>query len=309
MRALAERSAAAGDFDGAVGYWRQAIALNPRDESLLMNLAWAYHDGGQMEAAIACLEELLERELSRRIFTGFAFDELVRIYKRERLLDRLVAICERVVAAQPDDFALLGELGEAYLQAERATDAAAVFRRMLRLDPRESVVYCRLGDALVAAGDFAGAEEAYETATSIDPEVTGLFFSRLAAAFHKAGHLGEAERALRRSIAHDADQPAYYLSLGDILLEGGDAPGAFAAYEVAVRLNGKDAGNYYHRLGNAFMKFARYAEAARAYDAAALAEPANPLYLLRLAEACLAGGDKAGAQAALARARRAGDGS
>lgn len=28
---------------------------------------------------------LLERELKRRVFTGFAYDELVRIYKQEAL--------------------------------------------------------------------------------------------------------------------------------------------------------------------------------------------------------------------------------
>lgn len=304
LRAEAERCAEAGMFDEAAALWRRAIALNPHDESLLLNLAWTYYDGGLLDETIACFEALFEREVSRKIFTGFAFDELVRIYKRENLIDRLVAICERAVAAQPEDFALLGDLGEAYLKAGMATEAAAVFRKMIRLDPRESVVYCRLGDALTALGDLVGAKESYERAATIDPETAGLFFSRFAEVLRKSGHLTVAEQAIRRSIDHDAMQPTYYLSLGDILLEGGDTEGAFRAYGEAVRLNFKDAGNYYHRLGNTFMRAAMYADAVKAFREATLAEPFNPLYLLRLAEAYLASGHKQEAEETLIRAIR-----
>jgi len=300
---LAEDHMEAGRFAEAIPLLLHLRDLHRGEDSYVMKLAWAYHDNGQLAEALACLEELFEKEVSRRIFTGFAFDELVRIYKRENMTDRLVAICERAVAAQPDDFSLLGDLAEAYLKAEMAAEAVSVFQRMIALDPRESVVYCRMGDALIALDDEEGAERAYEKAISLDPQDTGLYYSRLADAFLKADRLASAERAIRKGIAFDDTKPAFHLALGDILLAGGDTEGAFSAYEEAVRLFEGAAGAYYQRLGNSLMKKSLPAEACRAFRLAVAAEPANPLYLLRLAEAYLADGLYEEAQEALRRAQ------
>ena len=88
------------------GKYREAIVLceeihkaYPEEESVLLMLSWAYYDSGDTKQAIKHLNTLLERELKRKVFTGFAFDELVRIYKQEKNFHKLVEICERAVAA------------------------------------------------------------------------------------------------------------------------------------------------------------------------------------------------------------------
>jgi len=116
-RALVEECLKAKRFEEAISFYRQLIDLNPGDNSYRLGLAWAYHDCGKADQAVACFEQVFEKELQRRIFTGFAFDELVRIYKESKKYDRLVDVCERAMAAQPEDVALLGELGDGHSYA------------------------------------------------------------------------------------------------------------------------------------------------------------------------------------------------
>lgn len=285
----------------AVKVYRAMVELFPKDDSYRLKLAWAYHDSGQIEEAIACFEEIFEREVSRDVFTGFAFDELVRIYKREGMTDRLVKLCERASGAYPEDVSLLGDLGDAYMRAHMPHRAVEVFRKMVEMDPLETMSYCRLGEALIIVNDLEGAEEAYEKAATIDPEGTGIYYEHMTRAYLEAGMLEGALSAVKKCIAFDATQPSYYLTMGDILVEVGDVEGAFQAYGQAVDLRREFTGSYYHRLGNTFVKASLFEEACRAFRMAAEAEPTTPIHLLRLAEASLAMGDEEEALKALAR--------
>ena len=92
-QALVEECLKAKRFEEAIALYRQLINLNPADDSYRLGLAWTYHDCGNADQAVACFEHVFEKELQRRIFTGFAFDELVRIFKENKKYDRLVEIC------------------------------------------------------------------------------------------------------------------------------------------------------------------------------------------------------------------------
>ena len=134
LRASADALATQGRYREAAEIYGELTRSAPDDESHRLALAWAHYDAGETEQAIRCFEELFERELSRDVFTGFAFDELARIFKERRLYERLVRLCERVAAVQPDDAGLLAELGDAYLRSKRAGEAAGAFRRILAID-------------------------------------------------------------------------------------------------------------------------------------------------------------------------------
>lgn len=286
----AEGHLQAGRYDEAIALYQTLVEQHPEDDSYLLSLAWACHDCGQIEDAVAWFEKLFDREVSRRIFSGFAFDELVRIFKRQERHDRLLTICERALAAQPGDFSLMGDLGEAYLKMGQTEKAVSVFRQMTEMEPEAAMVFCQLGNALIALHDFTGADEAYERAATIDPDLEAAYYYRLAEEYRKAGEQGQAEQAIRRSLAQEATEPAYHLFLGDLFIGDGRTDEGWTAYEAAVGLRPASAGVYYHRLGNTLTQAKHHERAVLAFQKAIVAEPENPFYRLRLAEALAAMG-------------------
>ena len=285
MGKVAEGHLQKGEYQAAIDLYEKLIERNPGDDSFVLALAWAYHDGGFMDKAIDYFEKLLEKELQRKIFTGFAFDELVRIFKRDGHHDRLVVICERAMVAQPGDYALMGDLGEAYLKTGGIEKAVAVFRKMTDMEPEDAMSYCRLGNALAALESFEEAEAAYEQATAIEPTMTGAYYSRLSEVYRQAGHYDRAIRALDRCINENTSEPVYHLLFGDIMVEKGDIAAALIAYERAVKLKPDFTGAYYNRLGNTLVHFSHHEKAVTIFQKAITAEPDNPFYILYLAGA------------------------
>jgi len=284
FRYLADEFMKAKRYDDAILLYQKLVEMHPREDSFLLSLAWAYHDGGRLDDAVRCFERLLSVELERKIFTGFAFDELVRIFKEKRNYERLLDICERAVAAQPDDIALLNDLGDAYLKGGKAGESVKVFKKMIEMEPDASATYCSLGNALVQAGDFDGAEAAYIRAVEIDPSEAGPFYSRLANVYCNAGHDERAERAFRKCLELRFDDPIYHCGLGDVLVKLGKIEEAHGIYEKAVDLHRTSAGAYYNRFGNTLARGSHHSQAIEAFKKAVAADPHNPFYYVHLGD-------------------------
>ncbi len=262
----------------------------PEEDSSLLALAWALHDDGKPEEAAECFERLFERELARRLFAGFAYDELVRIYREGKQWERLVSVCERAAAAQPDDVNLLRTLGEACLAAGNRERALRAFQNWAALEPDSPDAWCGLGDARLAAGDEGGAEAAYGRAAELSSADAPVLLERLANAFLSAGRLERAKDAFRRCLAERPDDPFCWMGLGEALV-GMEKPEAAAeAFARAASCNPADAGSHYARLGNLLARQGLHGPASDAFQKAVAAEPKNPRFLLQLASSFTARG-------------------
>jgi pentatricopeptide repeat protein len=300
-QALVEGCLKAKRFEEAITFYQQLIELNPGDDSFRIGLAWAYHDSGSREQAVACFEQLFEKELRGRLFTGFAFDELVKIFKENKKLDRLVEICERAAAAHPEEIALLGELGDAYLSAGRIGDAVGIFEKMTAMEPDASAFFCRLGQARILNQDSAGGEDAYRRAAAIDPDKAGVFFGRMAHAFQDAGQLEKSEEALRRGLAESRGDLALLMGLGDILIRQGKLEEGSAVYERIIALESNAAGVYLNRLGRTLARAQYHREAIDVLKKAIALDAQNPFHYIALSESYRSLGDLEAAADALRR--------
>ncbi len=161
---------------------------------MLLRLAWASWDKGNKERSIEYWEILLDRELQRKVFTGFAYDELVRIYKQEGEIGKLVALCEKAAFVQPQDIGLLEELGKAYLLSGQSEKACDVFKKLTSLEADNPAFYCRLGEALLAAGKTDACEEAYRQAGLIDPDEADRYLFQAADLYLRGGHFERGQK-------------------------------------------------------------------------------------------------------------------
>lgn len=267
-----------GKLSEAIGLYEAIHKTHPEEESVLLMLAWAHYDNSETSKALQYLEAIMERELKRRIFTGFAFDELVRIYKQERMFDNLVEICRKAVNAQPQDVSLLAELGNAYLCAEKPADACGVFEKLIGMENDNPAFYCRWGEALFDAGRTEESRVAYNKAAEIDPEDADRYYFQLANLFQNTGHNDEALRLLNECVCKDPGNSLYYCALGDALIALGRTDDALAAYKTAIQHDNAGAGGYYNRLGQALMKAKHFSRAAEAFTAAIEIDAAKPYY-------------------------------
>lgn len=273
----ADRLLRQGKYGEAVALLEAFHSRHPDQEPVLLRLAWASWDSGNKKQSLEYWEMLLERELKRRVFTGFAYDELVRIYKQEALFEKLVAVCEKAVALQPDDVCLLTELGNAQLQAGRALEACRIFERLTRIEEDHPDYWRRLGEALFAAGRAPEGEAAFLRAGSLDPEQMDRYYFRIADLYMRGKRHDEAMRFLERCISFNPSQTLYSCSLGDELITLGRIDEAEAVYETAAAQS--PSGAYYNRLGNALMKEKIFDRAARAFQKAVSREALRPFYI------------------------------
>jgi len=273
-----------GQYEKAAALYGRLEEQYPGEESFLLAQAWAYHDNGQRDEAIACFEQLFTGELRRKVFTGFAFDELVRLYREGRQYDRLVVICRQAVEAQPDDLLLLRELGVAFLMADMASEAVEIFKQITGLEPDAPDIFCLLGDALVAAGRFDSAEEAYQQAIDLDPDGAALFCQRLANALAEVGVLDRAEILLNRSLESHPDDSLCLIRLAEVQVKQRRYPEARRSVEAAGAFNPRFAASYYNRLGRALADAERHRDAVEIFDRAIALEKNNAFYYLYQAE-------------------------
>jgi Flp pilus assembly protein TadD len=93
----------------------------------------------------------------------------------------------------------------------------------------------------------------------------------------KGERLDEAEKLVRRAVEIDPDSGSYLDSLGWVLFQRGDLPGAIAALERAEALAGPEPTILEH-LGDAYRRSGREADAARTWRRAvkALDDGAEP---------------------------------
>lgn len=278
-RDLAEKLLQKGRYDEAIVLLEEIHQESPEADPVLLMLAWAYYDSGKTDQAEKYLTILFERELERKVFTGFAFDELVRLYRQKKDFPNLANICERAVAAQPDDVGLLTELGNAYLQMGQVHQARLTYEKLIAMEDDNPAFYCLWGEALFAAGLNKESEDAYRKAGQLDPDQLDNYYFRIAALFQKADNHQEARRLLKKCLDINPSNPVYYCSLGDSLIGLGKLQEAANAYDQAVEIDQAGADAYYNRLGHSLMKTGNFSEAAAAFQTAIRFEPLRIYYL------------------------------
>jgi tetratricopeptide (TPR) repeat protein len=267
-----------GKYGEAIALLEDIHGTYPEDESALLRLAWASWDNGNKNRSIEYWEILLGREFQRKVFTGFAYDELVRIYKQEGQIEKLVALCEKAVSVQPQDIGLLEEQGKAYLLSGQSEKACDTFKKLTSMEADNPAFYCRLGEALISAGKTEDGEEAYRQASLIDPDEADCYFFQAADLYLRGGHFNSAKRLLARCLEMVPSNSLYYCAMGDILVALNEPQDAFTQYEKACQYNRPHTAAYLNRLGNSLMKAGIFTDAAKAFESALSFDASTPCH-------------------------------
>jgi len=167
---------AAGDIEGAISCYRQALQAEPGNLGALYNLGMCLHETERLAEAQACFE--------------------------------------RVIAADGDDVEALFHLGAILQRRARLEEAAAAFRAALKGASSNPDLWIRLGEVRAAqhtGESLAEAEACFRKALALRSEADT--FRNLAHVLALAGKHGDALEALRAAFELQPDEPAVRSSL------------------------------------------------------------------------------------------------
>ena len=189
-----------GGYEKAINEFRQAVELEPTNDAALGGLAYAYEQLNQLDAA----EKTFKQAITVRPNYWATYNWLGRFYQRRARYEDAAAMFLHVVSLAPDSFTgyynlggdriLQGKyaeaipllqrsleirktadatsnLGTAYFQLHRYTEAARAFEQSTQLDPQNYIFWGNLGDAYYwAPGERGAASAAYGKGISLGEE-------------------------------------------------------------------------------------------------------------------------------------------
>lgn len=287
-------------FAEAVELFQRALALNPENSDVLVQLGFAELGGGNLEPA----RQAFSKALSLAPDYSDAKFGLAQIEFRSGNLDAALALAEPLARDQPDNAevaGLLTNIQNAQKQqqnktARKAAEKATRKEKPSATSPDAVAVLMEEGRKLRTSGSLAGAERAYRKALRLAPANTDVL---VALALTEAG-LGKFEEAARSLDAALKIRPGLVdARLGQVRLamwHGDTARARALIVEVlASAPNNSEALALDARIA---LLAGQHEQAARTFERAADIDPRNVEALVGLGDVRRAQGDDIGSREA-----------
>ena len=138
-----------GDAAAASVIFRDAIDIDPKTAPAYLNLGDMHVQRGETAAAIAAWESLVETIPERAYL---AYERLERAFKSTGSPQRFVALCQRLIERNPQDWRARLALSRHHAAAGNAREAFDLLLASLPHNPHGLVVHQEIWQALLALG-------------------------------------------------------------------------------------------------------------------------------------------------------------
>lgn len=210
---------ATGDFlEGhsqlAVEKLKRVIDLRPDFTLAYSNLAFIYHEKGELRKAIELLERAVALDLansSQMAMLGIYFQEAEELQKSLKILEPLVE-------EYPYEADALNNLAITYWRLGRYKKAEQTFAKLLSLDPGYASAYNNLGSVYLGKKEYDEAIRQFNKAIEYDPNLASPY-NGLGVAFSKKGETEKAIANWKKAVElSDTEYNALY-NLGITLIK------------------------------------------------------------------------------------------
>lgn len=261
-----------------VRMWQDTVAKRPNNPRAHNNLGWALHQAGRHEMADAAFARALALAPD---YVSAHYNRGVAALQQGRpdAAATHLAAAVRLAPAHADAHL---NLGTALVRLRREAEALPHFEAALRLRPGADAHYNR-GIALAGLGRSAEAEAAWQAALRLEPELAPAHF-QLGRLAETAGNTSAAETHYRAAMAADQSDSAACLRLGLIAARAERWPAAADAFREATRRRPESA-EAHANLGNVLLAQGDARGALASYEAALRLRPGDPRLLENLAVA------------------------
>lgn len=221
-----------GQFLRAIPYLEQAARAHPQDLTVRGNLAESYRQAGRRTDALTLCDPASARaDRSLRLAAlGAHIAQEAEDFATSATLYRII------IAARPDDWSALNNLGNALGPLGDHAGAVEMLRRAARLAPDAAPIQLNLGNALVDAGRPDEAEQQFRAAAErfpTDPKpLTALF-----GLYRDWGREDEAYAAIEQAAARAPGDASIQSDFGQEAARRNLYAVAEAAFERALALD------------------------------------------------------------------------
>jgi putative PEP-CTERM system TPR-repeat lipoprotein len=219
-----------GKFDEAQQIYERQLQASPRDADTMLSLADLEARRNQPDRAQQWLERAMATD-ERAIAPRFVLTEL---FIARNDLEKALVSGRDLMNIAPQDPRVIELMGRVHFANKDPQNAAALFRRAAALNPSAANVHLRLGEALLAANDDAGARIAFEEAIKLQPELQPAWTERVRLEAQKVGGPAALQVAERLRQQYPNAMPGD-LMVGDLQLAFNRLPEARAAFESALQ--------------------------------------------------------------------------
>ncbi len=275
-----------GNFDEAVAFYSEVLALDPNSPSVLYKLGLSHFRAGQEDAAIDVLTQAIETqgELAEAYYLRAAVFHALG-HDGEAEADFLKTLTLRPEAGEAR-LALI----ELYMDTGKATRALRVAREEVDRQPQAASSYLLLADVHRMRGRNDQAIEAVGLALEQDPNLPGAYL-RLGQLWLEEGISSDDRVALEKAVAAlesvlqlENENGHASLALGQAYLAIGDEEKAFDELQRGAEATPIQA-EAHRDLGDLYFRRENFTEAATAYHVYLKLGEQSPRILERLGDA------------------------
>ncbi len=228
-------------LDAAIGYYREALALEPDNALILKKLGFSYGEADDKFSAIDVLQ--------------------------------------RVVAMGDADFDTIYTLAHFYVDTQDYVHALYYYRELLSTAPQNPYLHSNMAYVLFKLEDFDGAIDSYHDAVRYgdDPIWTSTVAQTLGTIYNQIKEdLPEAEKMFQLAYELDHSNIDCLIVLGDLYTEQGNFEAALETYQFLLNVE-PDNADCHNYMGYLQWQLDRNDEAVDSYRQAIALNPDNPV--------------------------------
>lgn len=173
-------------FDKAVADFKAAADIEPDSADSYKNLAFAYMSKGDNEAAIAPLQKIisLEKDKDGYKYLGEIYYVMGNNLKNQgkdaeakEYFNKAIDVLSEGRKLYLDDTDMLLFLSNAYIGADRISEATSQFEAGVKAEPNNKYYRYNYGVLLLGAEKYTEAEEQFKKALEIDPNYNNAIYN------------------------------------------------------------------------------------------------------------------------------------
>jgi predicted O-linked N-acetylglucosamine transferase (SPINDLY family) len=248
--------------------YRKALEFKADYPEALSNLGLVLGSLGKLHDAAASHQQALQY----RPDFGPARDNMQRVYAAQDLLNRDLAYYRNWYTN--DDSVALNELGIAYKNQKRLTEAITSLQEAIRLRPDFPEAWNNLGISFQERGNLEEAETSLREAIRLRPS-DAKAHNNLGTTLEARGQVEEAIRSYREALRLQPDFAETHNNIGVALAKGRRYTEAKKHYQESMRFKPEYVEPYYN-IGNAMVDLGQPDEALTYYQQALRLHPDHP---------------------------------